>query len=323
MKNPKFFKSMRCSVFLVFIEPSKTVNSPPYARADIISNNSDGGFWNNISAWFLSLFAIILKKMCRVCHLSDIQTFKTGRWYMVDRNEILEDPDIMRPLFPRWCEDKMRDIFNENELFKGLDRAHEQTQVLKYPAGSFIFTPEKSTFERIYILKEGRIAMFQLLSNGKRFVTGDIQPGIVFGIRGVLGRTVQKNFAQAVEDCTVSTISKERFIEYLYNNPTLLIRLLEAAYWLMNILEDRLIDVTYNSVRSRLANFLLNNADKTSGIIKNITQEEIGDTVGATRQVVSENLSQMRKEGLLTTKRREIQVLDRRSLLNILLDSDD
>ena len=237
---------------------------------------------------------------------------------MVNGNDSLDYSEILRPLFPRWYKHKLRDMFNEKELFKGLDRTNEQTQVLKYPAGSFIFTPEKSILEKIYILREGRITMFQLLSNGKRLVTGEIQPGIVFGIRGVLGRTEQKNFAQAVEDCTVSTISKEQFIKYLYNNPSLSMRLLEAAYWLMNILEDRLIDVTYYSVRSRLANFLLNNADQGSGILKNFTQEEIGNTVGATRQVVSENLSQMRKEGLITTKRMEIRIIDRQRLLKIL-----
>ena len=144
--------------------------------------------------------------------------------------------DVSNPLFPRWDDDNLRNMFNESELFAGVDRNHERSQILKYSAGSFIFSPETLPFDKIYILKEGRIVMFRLLSNGKRLAMGEIQPGIVFGIIGVLGRTVQRNFAQAAEDCLVSAISKERFLYYLNNNSTMARRLAEAAYWLINIM---------------------------------------------------------------------------------------
>ncbi len=241
---------------------------------------------------------------------------------MVNTNDKLDYSKMSRPLFPRWYEGKLHDMFSETELFKGLDQIYANAQVRKYRAGSFIFTPETSTCEKIYILKEGRIEIFRLLSSGKRLANGEIQPGIVFGIKGVLGRTVQKNFAQAVEDCVVLIISKEQFIKYVNSSPALSMHLIESAYWLNNILEDRLIDSIYNSVRLRLANFLLDNIDQKTGIINNFTQEEIGDIVGATRQVVTESLSKMRKEGLLTTKRREIKIINRQGLAEILVNSD-
>jgi CRP-like cAMP-binding protein len=226
------------------------------------------------------------------------------------------------PLFPWWDDTELPSFFNESELFAGVDRTDERSKTLKYPAGSFIFSPEISTFDKVYILKKGRIVMFRLLASGRRLAMGEIQPGIVFGIMGVLGRTVQKNIAQAAEDCLVSAMSKEKFIYYLDNNPAMTRRLVEASYWLINIMEDRIIDIVYNPVRSRLANFLLNNANQATGIIKSFTQEEIGDTIGATRQVVTENLNQMRKEGLLLIKRKEIQILDRRGLSKVLSESE-
>jgi CRP-like cAMP-binding protein len=241
---------------------------------------------------------------------------------MINKNDKPDYSNMSKPLFPRWFNGELHDMFSETELFKGSDQIYKQAQVRKYQAGSFIFTPETSTCEKIYVLREGRIEIFRLLSSGKRLATGEIQPGIVFGIKGILGRTAQNNFAQAVEDCVVMIIPKEQFIKYLSMSPVLSIHLLKSAYRLINILEDRLVDTIYNSVRSRLANFLLNNIDQKSGIIKNFTQEEIGDIVGATRQVVTESLSQMRKEGLLITNRREIKVINRRGLAEILANSD-
>jgi CRP/FNR family cyclic AMP-dependent transcriptional regulator len=222
-----------------------------------------------------------------------------------------------RPLFPRWYSDELRRMSSERELFKGLIRIEEQ-QVRKYPAGSFIFMPEASTSERIYILKAGRIEMFRLSSNGKRLTTGEIFPETVIGLRGVLGRTVQKNFAEAVEDCTVSIISKQQFIKYLNSNPTLTLRLLENSYELVSMLEERLIAATYVTVRLRLANFLLSNIDQATGIITNFTHEEIGNSIGAARQVVTKHLSLMRNEGLLTTKPKQIEIKDRQGLAEIL-----
>lgn len=227
--------------------------------------------------------------------------------------------ELSRPLFPRWYSDELRKMSSETELFKGLNRIDEQ-QVRKYPAGSFLFIPETGTIGRIYILKEGRIEMFRLSQNGKRLITGEIFPGTVLGVRGVLGRTIQRNFAQAVEDSIVSTISKEQFIKYLNSNPSLAVRLLENSYELISMLEERLFAVAYVSVRQRLANFLLSNIDKDSGALSNCTQEEIGNTLGAARQVVTKHLSMMRKEGLIFTKPKEIKVIDRHGLKKIVND---
>jgi CRP/FNR family cyclic AMP-dependent transcriptional regulator len=242
---------------------------------------------------------------------------------MNNKNEKSEISNVTRRLFPRWYSDELRKKSSETELFRGLDRILEEIQVRKYPAGSFIFIPEASTCKRIYILKEGRIEMFRLSSNGKRLITGEIFPGIVIGLRGVLGRTVQKNFAQAVEDSTVSIISKEQFIRYLNRNPALSIRLLENSYELINMLEERLIATAYTTIRLRLANFLLNNMDQVTGVLKDFTQEEIGNIVGAVRQVVTKHLSLMRQEGLIKTKSKEIQVIDRQGLAQILINWND
>jgi CRP/FNR family cyclic AMP-dependent transcriptional regulator len=241
--------------------------------------------------------------------------------HMTNKGERPYVSDVRRPLFPRWYSDEMRKMSSETELFRGLNRIEEQ-QVRKYPAGSYIFMPGAPTPEMIYILKEGRIEMFRLSSDGKRLTTGEIFPGTVIGLRGVLARATQKNFAQAVEDSTISTISKEQFIKYLNSNPALAVRLLENSYQLVSMLEERLIAVTYVSVRLRLADFLLNNINDDSEILSNFTQEEIGNTIGAARQVVTKHLSMMRKEGLLTTKPKEIKVIDRRGLEQILNNWD-
>ena len=107
--------------------------------------------------------------------------------------------------------DKAADIGNllyEMELFEGLAPAElaaafDEAEVRTYAAGSLIFMPEDPSSERMYVLKDGKVNLYLLTANGKRLVTRQILPGSTFGVRALLARVTQENFAEAVEDSTV------------------------------------------------------------------------------------------------------------------------
>ncbi len=175
------------------------------------------------------------------------------------------------------------------ELFKGLEPAElassfDDAEVRTYPAGSIVFTPEDSSCERLYILQQGRVSLYRLTANGKRLVTSQILPGAVFGVRALLGRVMQKNFAEAVKDSNICIITREQVLALLKRRPELTLQIMEMVCKRLYLLEERLVETVYNLVSVRLAYFLLTNADSTTGVLTNITQEEIGNTIGAVRQ---------------------------------------
>ena len=161
-------------------------------------------------------------------------------------------------------------------------------EIRNYPVGSLIFTPEDSSCENLYLLNQGRVEMYRLTANGKRLVTRNILPGGVFGIRGLFGRSMQKNFAEAKEDSAIGVITRQEVLEHLQHHPDLMLRILNNICSRLYLLEDRLVEAVYNPVTVRLAYFLLTNADD-SGVIANVTHEEIGNCIGAVRQTVNEN----------------------------------
>jgi CRP/FNR family cyclic AMP-dependent transcriptional regulator len=200
------------------------------------------------------------------------------------------------------------------EMASFLAKAHLQT----YPAGSIIFSPEDASTERLYILKQGRIDRYRLTAGGKRLVTRRILPGTVFGVMGLLGRSMQGNFAQAAEDSLVYVITREDVMALLKRRPDLTLPILEIVGNRLRLLEERLLEAVYSPVRVRLASFLLSHADSTSGELPEITHEEIGNTIGAVRQTVTEALAIMRKLGLVETGQKRIRVIDRRGLEKII-----
>ncbi len=87
-------------------------------------------------------------------------------------------------------------MFYENDLFKGLKPKElallfSKMEMRTYSEGNLIFTPENSTCENLYLLNRGQVEMYRLTASGKRLVTRHILPGGVFGVRGLLGRTMQ------------------------------------------------------------------------------------------------------------------------------------
>jgi CRP-like cAMP-binding protein len=209
-------------------------------------------------------------------------------------------------------------LFYENDLFKGLKPADlallfEKMEVRNYSAGSLIFMPQDSSCENLYLLDSGRVEMYRLTANGKRLVTRNNLPGEVFGIRGLLGRNMQKNFAEAKEDSAIGVITRQQVFEHLQHRPELMLRILENVCSRLYLLEERLVEAVYNPVNVRLAYFLLTNSSD-SGVIAKVTHEEIGNRIGAVRQTVTETLGLLKKQGLVTIQPGLIRVVDRRRL---------
>lgn len=222
--------------------------------------------------------------------------------------------------------DELQDISNllyDMELFRGLEPTElasslDEAEVRTYPAGSIVFTPEDASCERLYILREGRVNLYRLTANGKRLVTRQILPGSVFGVRALLGRIMQKNFAEAVEDSTIFIITREQVLMLLKRRPELTLHIMEMVCNRLYLLEERLVETVYNPVNVRLAYFLLTAADPVSGVLASITYEEIGNTIGAVRQTVTETLSQMRRQGLIMTEPKQIRIINRHGLEEII-----
>ena len=209
----------------------------------------------------------------------------------------------------------------EADLFKGIDPTElaqllNHAELLTCPAGTMLFTPEDVS-ERLYILRQGRVDLSRLTADGKRIVIRQILPGSVFGVMGFLGQTTQGNFAEATEDSDVCVVSREDILAFLKRRPEVMLRVLEIVGNRLRLLEERFMQAVCSPVTVRLAHFLLTNADSASGELSNFTHEEIGNTIGAVRQTVTETLSRLRKQGLILTGPKQIRIIDRHRLEEI------
>ena len=145
------------------------------------------------------------------------------------------------------------------DIFKGIEPAElgiifDDMEMQTYPAGTILFMPEDSS-ERLYILRECQVDLYLLTSGGKRLVTRRILPGSVFGMMGLLGHTMQGDFAETTEDSTVCMITREDVLALLRRQPDVVLHILEILGNRLHLLEERLMEAAYSPVIMRLAHF--------------------------------------------------------------------
>jgi CRP-like cAMP-binding protein len=85
----------------------------------------------------------------------------------------------------------------------------------------------------------------------------------------------------------------------------------------LKVLEERLEQAIFSPVKVRLANFVMANMDPATGVVAGYTHAEIGDTIGALRQTVTETLSEMQNRGLVEVGHKRIRVANRQGLEEI------
>jgi CRP-like cAMP-binding protein len=78
--------------------------------------------------------------------------------------------------------------------------------------------------------------------------------------------------------------------------------------------ENRLEQVAYSTIASRLASLLLElEGDDPENVVQ-ATHQELADMLGTWRETVSKTLQDFRRRGLVASSRRQLRLLDREGL---------
>jgi CRP/FNR family transcriptional regulator, cyclic AMP receptor protein len=161
---------------------------------------------------------------------------------------------------------------------------------------------------------DGLVRMVSLSSSGKSVTFAALPSGSWFGEGSVLKREIRKHSVIAVRPSRVALMPDATFFWLLDSsiafNRFLLVQLNERLGHFISLVEhDRLLEPDARVARSLAAMF---NPQLYPGTKRQIelSQEEIGHIVGASRQRISQALHVLEKAGLIKVDYRMITVLD-------------
>jgi len=187
-----------------------------------------------------------------------------------------------------------------------------------------IYIPGVSSFNKIPQVVSKQFPN-QFLEDGREFTLVILEPGEIFGEIDALGNTSRDTMAAAMDDCNICVMRKEDFEKFLRMKPDIPIKLTKLIGLRIKRIENRIENLLYKDVPSRLARILLDLGDE-SGYIDNmgvrlnarLTHQELASLIASTRETVSLTLGEFRAKGLIEFNRKEIIIRNKNGLIKYL-----
>lgn len=220
---------------------------------------------------------------------------------------------------------EIRALLGKNPFFVGLES--QEIDRLLAEAGRRALEEDEVLFrqgdeaESVYAILGGRVRVVAPGPDGKEVVVRILQAGEIFGNLGILHRGRRTASVVAAEPCDLLVMTKRGFLGLLERHPRLAVNLLRAVSGLVDDLTGQLSDFALLPVPVRLARRLLALAEiygrRSSGAVvidARISQQELADWVGTSRETVNKHLRGWHAEGLIRLDRSVVAILDRARL---------
>ncbi len=185
-----------------------------------------------------------------------------------------------------------------------------------YVAGSTIFG-EGDTCAGFHIVVDGLVRIYRMNVEGRLHTLSLLRPLSTFNEVAAVDGGPNPFNAVAVTTVEVMVISHDRLLNLMSTEPGLLSNYVQALAHLNREYIERLEDMTFRSIPSRLAKLFLHEtmyAEQIAEAPTHLTQEEIAAILGTTREVVGRALRGLFNAGLLKKRGRLVYVVDRAGL---------
>jgi CRP/FNR family cyclic AMP-dependent transcriptional regulator len=165
----------------------------------------------------------------------------------------------------------------------------------------------------VYFIAQGVVRTHRLSSEGREQVLAYLGPGEPFNLVPALDGRPNLASVDAVTDTTLYTIPCEHFQRVMRDHHEVALAVMKRLAAEVRRLSDMVEDLALHTVRTRLARFLLAQAEGAQPP-KRWTQEEIATYIGTVRDVVGRTLRTFAKDGLIRRERGRLVVVDRAGL---------
>jgi CRP/FNR family cyclic AMP-dependent transcriptional regulator len=186
--------------------------------------------------------------------------------------------------------------------------------------GEFLFLQDDPS-DKAYLVRSGLISIILESLDGRKLVINEMRAGNLFGEVGLL--TIQNRSSSAIAriDSELLAITRQALLNVLDEEPALVRRMLEMTANRLRDSTERESALAFLDARGRLARLLLvlGRQELEKGYIT-ISQEELAERTGQTRQTVAKALGRWRRSGWVITGRGRIMLLNHAALSHLELD---
>jgi CRP/FNR family cyclic AMP-dependent transcriptional regulator len=169
--------------------------------------------------------------------------------------------------------------------------------------------------DALYVMIAGRAKVVIDDGEGREVTLTVIGPNEFFGEMSLIDDKPRSASVEAIDQCEVLYISKAAFMTCLKDNFEVAMMILRAVVGRLREADAKIASLALMDVHGRVARLIMDLAKEVNdNWVVDTGSEEMARMVGASREMVSRVLKEMRDSGLIRRDKRKIIVLDRASM---------
>jgi len=231
-------------------------------------------------------------------------------------------PDIDPPSGPPLTETELKaGLLREVDLFAGLSPTELKEISRTLPmqtcrVGGLVTSPDDDD-ERLYVIKRGRVRLYRLTPDGKQLTLELLDKGRIVGRMAWLGQQLTDAYAEAIEDALICSFTPDELKRLIDRFPSVGVNIIRYLSGRLAASEREREVMAFRSVEQRLAARLVELSERfgqpTEGgtaIDARLTQQELADMIGTSRETLATTVASLRERGLLEMHNQRVVILD-------------
>ncbi|AKK10188.1 CRP-like cAMP-activated global transcriptional regulator GlxR [Corynebacterium uterequi] len=217
--------------------------------------------------------------------------------------------------------DNVQNILSRAGIFQGVDSAAvnnliDSLETTRYPRGTTIFD-EGEPGDRLFIITAGKVKLARHSKDGRENLLTVMGPSDMFGELSIFDPGPRTSSAVCVTDVDTATMDSEVLGSWLAAHPEVSQQLLRVLARRLRRTNEALADLIFTDVPGRVAKTLLQLANRFGvregaawRVNHDLTQEEIAQLVGASRETVNKALATFAHRNWIKLEGKSVIIVD-------------
>ncbi|MBV2363445.1 Crp/Fnr family transcriptional regulator [Streptomonospora sp. S1-112] len=217
--------------------------------------------------------------------------------------------------------DETNEVLRKAPLFEALDEEgaaalRASVSEVRLGRGQTLFS-EGDEGDRLYVILSGKMKLTRAAVDGRENLLSVLGPGEMFGELSLFDPRPRTASAVAVTDAVLAGLGHDDLRPFLAQQPQVSLQLLKALASRLRRTNDVMSDLVFTDVPGRVAGQLLDLAERFGKegedglhVHHDLTQEELAQLVGASRETVNKALAEFALRGWLRIEAKAVVLLD-------------
>jgi CRP-like cAMP-binding protein len=212
-------------------------------------------------------------------------------------------------------------FFSKARELKEFQKLSENRPVRNFKKRDLIFM-EGQIPNDLYYIETGQVKTYKVNYDGKELITGISSEGDFLGYVPLLEEKPYNENAEALEDVRIRVIPKSDFLMMIYSSKDIARKFIKMLSNNLEEMENRLLEIAYQSVRQRVASALLKINERVSqnypDALISIARKDISNIVGTATESLNRTLADFKEEGLIEITGEGLKIKNKSKLQRLL-----